>query len=151
MNVGEKFILKPGFHRIGQRYGHLIDDKHIMGRDPFDELKLTRKQIPVNVLSTPEYYALEIPVPGFKKKDISIELEDHVLIIKGERSSDKNRPDTDYVRREHNFAVFERSFELSKTVDEENINAHVENGMLTITLNHSTPAAKRSITHIEVT
>ena len=150
MNVGQKYTVKPGFHRIGDRYGHLIDDKHILGRDPLDDLRLTKKRVPVNILATDEYLALEIPVPGYKKEDISVEVEDHILTIKGERSIEKDRPDTDYIRREHNLAVFERSFELNKSVDEDNIRAHSENGMLTIRLNMISSPDEHHISHIEV-
>lgn len=150
MNVGQKYTVKPGFHRIGDRYGHLIDDTHILGRDPLGDLRLTKKRIPVNILSTEEFLALEIPVPGYKKEDISIEIEDHILTIKGERSLEKDRPDTEYISREHNFAEFERSFELNKAVDEDHIIARVENGMLVIQLYMMTAPDEHHISHIEV-
>lgn len=150
VNLSHKYKLNPGFHRIGDRYGHLIEDRRLMGRNPFDELKLTKKQVPVNILSTDKYYELELPVPGYVKEDISIDIDDHILTVKGERSRDKDRPDTTYITCEHNLDSFERSFELDKYVDEEKIDAHAENGLLVIRLYRINVASTHPVSHIEI-
>jgi HSP20 family protein len=137
MNLGHKYTLKPGFHRLGNRYGHLIKDKRLLGRNPLDDLQLTKSRVPVNILANENYFELEIPVPGYRKEDLTIEIDSHVLTIKGEITSRKDRPDTTLVRSEHNFTSFERSFELDKSVDEDKIAAHAENGMLIIRLNRT--------------
>ena len=76
---------------------------------------------------------LEADLPGFKKEDIKIDLENDRLTIKAERKSEHEDNKNGYVRRERHFGSFERSFDVSG-IDTSGIKANYTDGVLTLTL-----------------
>ena len=78
-------------------------------------------------------FVLEADLPGFKKDDIKIDLENDRLTIKAERRSEHEDNRNGCVRRERSFGSFERSFDVSG-IDTQNIKANYTDGVLTLTL-----------------
>ena len=78
-------------------------------------------------------FVLEADLPGFKKDDIKIDLENDRLTIKAERHSEHEDNRNGYVRRERHFGSFERSFDVSG-IHKEGIKAAYTDGILTLTL-----------------
>ena len=78
-------------------------------------------------------FVLEADLPGFKKDDIKIDLENDRLTIKAERHSNTETTKNGYVRRERSFGNFERSFDVSG-IDTAGIKANYTDGVLTLTL-----------------
>ncbi len=81
-------------------------------------------------------YVIEADLPGFKKEDISVSIEDKYLKIHAERNNSNDTEDKDkgYIRRERSYGSFERKFIVSEDVDTSGIAAAYENGVLSITL-----------------
>ncbi len=80
-------------------------------------------------------YLLEAELPGFAKNDIKLELNDDVLTVSAERSTEnkeENEQDK-YIRCERYFGKFTRSFDVSN-VETDDIKAKYENGILSVTL-----------------
>ena len=78
-------------------------------------------------------FVLEADLPGFKKDDIKIDLENDRLTIKAERRSEHEENKNGCIRRERHFGSFERSFDVSG-IDTANIKASCTDGVLTLTL-----------------
>ena len=78
-------------------------------------------------------FVLEADLPGFKKDDIKIDLENDRLTIKAERHSNTETTKNGYVRRERSFGSFERSFDVSG-IDTAGSKANYTDGVLTLTL-----------------
>ena len=78
-------------------------------------------------------FVLEADLPGFKKDDIKIDLENDRLTIKAERHSNTETTKNGYVRRERSFGSFERSFDVSG-IDTAGIKANYTDGVMTLTL-----------------
>ena len=78
-------------------------------------------------------FVLEADLPGFKKDDIKIDLENDRLTIKAERHSNTETTKNGNVRRERSFGSFERSFDVSG-IDTAGIKANYTDGVLTLTL-----------------
>lgn len=92
-------------------------------------------------------YVLEAELPGFKKEDISIDLEKDCLTITAERKSESDEEDSErnYVRRERFYGSYSRSFNVSG-IDTDNISAAYNDGILSISMPKKTPevpAARR--------
>ena len=93
----------------------------------------------VNSLENNDSYEIDLAVPGMKKEDFTIELNDKVLIISSETS---NTIENDKMRlNEFNFSSFQRSFRVPDSVDQDKIKANYKNGILKIKL----PKRKESI------
>jgi HSP20 family protein len=76
-------------------------------------------------------YHIEMDVPGFKKEDLKINLENNYLTIKAEKKNEVKDDSKKYIRRERSYSKFERSIYLGDA-DEEHINAEYRDGILTI-------------------
>jgi HSP20 family protein len=87
----------------------------------------------LNVYETEKEFEITLALPGMSKDDIEINIKNKRIVISGERTfeEDKKRK---YHRIESGFGSFERALPLPDTIDEENINATYENGVLTITV-----------------
>ena len=93
----------------------------------------------VNSFENNDFFEIDLAVPGMKKEDFTIELNDKVLIISSETS---NTIENDKMRlNEFNFSSFQRSFRVPDSVDQDNIKANYKNGILKIKL----PKRKESI------
>ena len=79
-------------------------------------------------------YHIELDLPGLKKEDISIEVDDNQLIISGERKLKNELKEEDYYKIETSIGKFQRVFNLPKNVDIENISASSEDGVLEIVI-----------------
>ena len=78
-------------------------------------------------------YHIEVDLPGYDKKDISLEAKDGYLTIKATKSNEINDQDEsrNYIRRERVYGSYERSFSLGD-LDQDNIEASFNNGILSI-------------------
>ena len=88
----------------------------------------------VNVKEIENGFLLDLAVPGLKKEDIDIKIEEEVLTISGKTKSEEKVNEEKYSRQEFNYASFSRSFTLNDSIDVDNIKANHENGILSITL-----------------
>ena len=77
-------------------------------------------------------------LPGVKKEDVDITVEDGILTIRGEKKEEKeekkDEKDTKYHMWERKYGSFQRSFTLPNEVEAERIAAKFDNGILTVTL-----------------
>ena len=86
----------------------------------------------VNSLENNDSFEIDLAVPGMKKEDFTIELNDKVLVISSETS---NTMENDKMRlNEFNFSSFQRSFRVPDSVDLDKIKASYKNGILKIKL-----------------
>ena len=102
----------------------------------------------VNIKENEGNFELELAIPGFKKEDFNIELDNDVLTISSEVKKESDANDENYTRREFSFSSFRRSFTLPETVDNGKINANYEDGILKLTLpkrEEALPKPKRLI------
>jgi HSP20 family protein len=93
----------------------------------------------VNSVENNDSFEIDLAVPGMKKEDFTIELNDKVLVISSETS---NTMENGKMRlNEFNFSSFQRSFRVPDSVDQDKIKANYKNGILKIKL----PKRKESI------
>ena len=86
----------------------------------------------VNSVENNDSFEIDLAVPGMKKEDFTIELNDKVLVISSETS---NTMENDKMRlNEFNFSSFQRSFRVPDSVDLDKIKASYKNGILKIKL-----------------
>ena len=86
-----------------------------------------------DVIDTGDAFKLESELPGFKKEDIKIDIENDCLTITAERSDDTRDEKHNYIKRERFYGSFSRSFDVSG-INVDGIEAAYNDGVLTVTL-----------------
>lgn len=94
-----------------------------------------RGDIPaVNIQENEKQFIIEVAVPGMKKDDFKINLDNQVLTISKEEKEQKEEKKDNYTRREFVYNSFSRSFRLPKTILVDKIKADYKDGILLIAL-----------------
>ena len=87
-----------------------------------------------NVVNFDNKVEIEAAIPGMGKEDISVEISDCILTIKGESNQRSDVDDSQYVKREVKRSAFARSFTLGENLEQTEISASFNNGMLILTI-----------------
>ncbi len=95
--------------------------------------KVSSKLPPVNIKENETNFELQLCVPGGKKEDFKIEIENDELIVSSE-AKDTHNDEGEYTRREFAFNAFNRVFTLPNTVNAEGIEANYKDGILSFVL-----------------
>jgi HSP20 family protein len=105
----------------------------------------------VNVLDTANDYLVEMAVPGLKKSDFEINIDNQLLSISAEIKSEYEDVDNEsYTRREFGYSSFKRTFTLPDSVETEKISAKYDDGILKVTLPKREEAKKKPLKSIKV-
>ena len=102
----------------------------------------------VDIREDADHIYVEADMPGFKKEDVDITLENQTLTISAEKKHQyKNEGEQggDWLLNERRYARFLRSFTLPPTVDDQKVDARLQDGVLTITLNKREETKPRKI------
>jgi HSP20 family protein len=88
----------------------------------------------VDIIEEDQAFELHIAVPGMKKDDFKIDLNDSFLTISGERKNTRERKENNFHSVETQFGTFSRSFTLPENVDAAKISAKYVDGILELTI-----------------
>ena len=101
----------------------------------------------VDVREDQDHIYVEAELPGFKKDEIDVTLENQTLTISGERKNESQNGSgtTQHLLRERRITKFQRTFKLPPTVDGQTVNATLNDGILTVTLNKREESKPRKI------
>jgi HSP20 family protein len=100
---------------------------------------------PVDVYEDEHKIVLKLEVPGLKESDLDIQLENHLLTIKGERKFEKEEKQENFHRIERRYGSFYRSFTIPNTVNPENVKAGYDAGVLRVELEKRAEARPKQI------
>jgi HSP20 family protein len=93
-----------------------------------------RRWIPaMDLVETVDHYALRVDLPGVREDDVTVQLEDNVLTVAGQRVPENDKGEG-YYRRERAFGAFSRSLTLPDGVDPDHVQAQFDLGVLAITI-----------------
>jgi HSP20 family protein len=85
-----------------------------------------------DVYETPDEYVVALDVPGYEEKELAVELSDHTLAIKGQRSHTTDEAKKEFALQERLEHQFERRFTLPMTADTEHVKARFTKGVLEV-------------------
>ncbi|MFA5417162.1 MAG: Hsp20/alpha crystallin family protein [Bacteroidales bacterium] len=106
----------------------------------------------VNIKEDHDGFEVELAVPGFKKNDFKIELNNNVLTISSEKKVENETKDGQYFnKREFSYQSFSRSFTLPGTVESEKIKAKYVDGILKIEMPKREEAKPKPVKQIAIT
>jgi len=122
-----------GFDNVFDHFERMMDDG-------WHTLPTASNFPPYNIVKTGNNtYDVELAVAGFKREDLSIEIKDHVLAVKGERS--QRRPEEQYIHRGLSTRKFTKSYRLSEYT--EVVGADLKDGILSVGLEVIVPEANK--------
>jgi HSP20 family protein len=105
----------------------------------------------VNIVEESDQYIVTLAVPGLKKNDFDIVVDDNnMLIISCEKEEEKEKEDKNFTRREYNYSSFSRSLSLPEEIKRDRIDATYEDGILKIRLPRNPEAKIHSQKRINV-
>ncbi|MBI5893902.1 MAG: Hsp20/alpha crystallin family protein [Deltaproteobacteria bacterium] len=120
---------------IQDRMNRLFDETLTRtGRGEGEELARGVWSPAVDIYETDESIILKAEIPGIDKKEVSIEVKNNMLILKGERKFEKEIKEENYHRMERAYGAFQRTFTLPNIIEKENVKAKYKDGILEITL-----------------
>ncbi|MBT8273809.1 MAG: Hsp20/alpha crystallin family protein [Bacteroidia bacterium] len=104
----------------------------------------------VNIKETADNFVVEMAVPGLKKSDFNIDLDNQVLSISTELKEEHEQKEENYTRREYGYSSFKRTFTLPESVNDEKINASYNDGILSILLPKKEEAKQKPVRTIKI-
>ena len=99
----------------------------------------------VDITEDKDAITVKAELPGVEEKDISVSIQDGMLMIKGEKQSEKEEKDKRYHRVERTYGAFSRAMRLPAAVDGGKATAEFKNGVVTIKLPKAPEAKGTSI------
>lgn len=88
----------------------------------------------VDVRETEKGYIMEVDLPGYSENDIDISMKDRVLTLSCKREKNEEKKEGGYLIKERNSSEFKRRFNFSDDIDEKEISATFENGVLEVSI-----------------
>ncbi len=132
---------RPKNNLMSKRFSDIMDEF-------FNDAVNTRRDnfVPgIDIAETENQFEISAELPGMKKEDINISLDNSRLTISGERSLKEEEEGKTFHRVETSYGSFNRSFQLPDNVDEESIKASYEDGLLNITIAKREDKVKKQI------
>ena len=109
-------------------------------------LKLPRMQLPrMDIKEEEGEYLITAEVPGFTKGEIDIEVKDNLLTISSEHKEEKEEEKEGYIFKERSHRSFSRSLVIPENIGHEEIEAKLENGLLTLHIPKKEPEPPKRI------
>jgi|GEM_PF-3493311 HSP20 family protein len=127
---------RPVFKNIPQAHSHMQRQYH------------RNRHAGTNILKTNDGFEIQLAVPGIDKSQLEIFIEEDVLQI-GMKAQNEDKK-LDYKLKQFDFSNFTKRFELSEEIDQEQIDAVYENGILRIKLTKSQLSAAERIRKIDI-
>ena len=115
------------------------------------------KQVPESIgrmaADVKEYedrYELDLELPGYKKEEVKVELEDGYLKISAEHSEETEKKDDDgkYLRKERHCGKLQRNFYVGNGVQKSGVKATFENGVLALNVTKENDVNKKELIDI---
>lgn len=104
---------------------------------------------PINIIETDAAWRIELVVPGLRKEDLTIELKDNQLSVSAQKTEEK--VEGEKVRlRQFNALQFTRRFQLPEAVDQNQIEARCDAGILTLLLPKRAEALPQQPRRLEI-
>ena len=114
------------------RINRMFEDSFGPSRDRDDDTNVCAWTPSVDIYETEAGVTLAVELPGVGKENVSVEVKDNILTLKGERFARPEIKPEAYYRQERCYGTFQRSFTLHHNIQPNLIKATFKDGMLEI-------------------
>lgn len=125
------------FDRMSRQFeeaSRMWDSERLVGRLPSGSGSMA-----VDIIDEDGTFEMTVDLPGFEREDVDIRVTDSTLHIEADREQTSEESERDYIRSERHHAAVQRMVQLPDEIDQDGVEAHMKNGVLSITL----PKAER--------
>jgi HSP20 family protein len=128
------------------RFPRLLDELFRGGLREWPKLGRAGAFLPaIDISDDAQAYTITVELPGGKKDDVTLEVHDEMLTIRGEKRSEREEKKEHRRYVERSYGSFSRSFRLPSDADAEHIDASFKDGVLTIRVPKTEVAKPRTI------
>ena len=127
------------FHNVAtlqERINRLFEDSFPHAQGVEDDMAVCAWRPMVDIYEAETGVIIKVDLPGVRKEDVSVEVKDNLLTLRGERKEDAAIPENRYYRRERTCGNFLRAFTLQAPITPDKIRATFKDGVLTVSLPH---------------
>lgn len=100
----------------------------------------------IDVVDEKDHLVVKAEVPGMAKEDVTVEISDSTLIIRGEKKHEKEVKEANYYRSEREYGSVYRSIELPVEVSKDGVTASLKDGVLEVRMAKTAEAKRKAIT-----
>ena len=133
MNVLVRRAPLAGMNGMKTYMGRFLDDR-FLGFHGYTAPTHQANPMPIDVTADDKQVVIQASLPCVKPDNVNVSVEDNRLTIEGETHSTEETEKERYVIRERRSGPFHRSLTLPQGLEEDNIEARFENGVLTLTV-----------------
>jgi len=119
---------------LQDRINRMFEDSFSQAGRGEDEISSYGWKPSVDIYEVAEGIVIKADLPGVKKEDVSVEVKDNLLTLKGIREEEPDLGNQCYFCQERAFGQFQRTFTLQYNVQPEKIKASFSNGVLKVTV-----------------
>ncbi len=133
---------RPETDLFGARFSDLMDEF-------FSDVVQKRRDsfVPsMDVSETETQFEVDVYLPGLRKEDIQIEMENGLLTVSGERKMEREEAGRKFHKIENLYGIFRRSLQLPDHIDHDSVHAEFQDGILRISVNKSEEKVRKQIT-----
>ena len=127
-----------------ERMNRLFEETFASSR-PREETRAGGWEPAVDIYESDDAIVVRAELPGVEKNQVSVEVKDGILTLRGERKFERDVKEENYHRVERAYGSFHRSFTVPPGLDPEKVQASMKNGVLTIRLEKPEEAKPRQI------
>lgn len=117
---------------LQNRINRMFDEAFATNQSRQEDIVTNAWKPPVDIFQDEQGIVIKAELPGVKKENISVDVKENILVLKGNRPIDTDVPEDRYYRRECVSGQFYRAFTLQEYVAPEKIQAAFKDGILEI-------------------
>jgi len=121
-------------YRLDGNFHTGFDKLDTFGNNGFFNSNLDKTRIKVDMIERKEKYVIYAEIPGCQKDDVKLKVKNNSLSISVEKEKIVNTDEDNILWSERSYGSYTRSFDIPGKIDESNIKAKYDNGVLCITL-----------------
>ena len=115
---------------LQERMNKLFEESLLQTGKERQDISIAGWSPAMDVMESDEEIVLKAELPGIELKDVEVLIKDNILTLRGERKFEKEEKKENYHRIERSYGVFQRSFTLPATVEQEKVKARMKDGIL---------------------
>ena len=130
---------------IQERMNRIFEDALARSRGREEGLRTGMWTPAVDIYENNDSVVVKAELPGVERDQISVEVKDGILTLRGERKFEKEVKEESYHRIERSYGNFQRSFSLPVSVEQDQVTARFKDGVLEVILPKKEQARPKQI------